>query len=141
MQDASEFLFNNVITEPGGQGIVKSVTESAISQVVGQNKIDFVLNEGRTKIASDTQTLIQKILDLYGMGLRVIKVNINNVQPPDQVQAAFEDAVKAGQDKEKSRNEAQAYANDVVPRATGMAARLIEEAQGYSQRVVASAEV
>ena len=140
VQDARAFLFNNVYTEPGGQGIVKSVTESAISQVVGQNKIDFVLNEGRTKIASDTQTLIQKILDLYGMGLRVIKVNINNVQPPDQVQAAFEDAVKAGQDKEKSRNEAQAYANDVVPRATGMAARLIEEAQGYSQRVVASAD-
>lgn len=140
VKDPRTFLFNNVFTDKDGKDVVKMVTESAIREVVGKNKVDFVLNEGRGQIAAETQQVIQAMLDRYGTGIRVAKVNINDVQPPEQVQAAFEDAVKAGQDKEKLRNEGQAYANDVIPKARGLATRLLEESQGYKQRVISNAE-
>jgi len=140
VKDARDFLFNNLATEADARDVVKQATETAIREVVGRNKVDFVLNEGRAQIAADTQRIIQAILDRYKLGVRVAKVNINGVQPPEPVLAAFDDAVKAGQDKEKLRNDGVAYANDVVPKAKGMAARLLEEAEGYRQNVVATAE-
>ena len=108
--------------------------------MVGRNKVDFVLNEGRAQIAVDTQKLIQEVLDRYSLGIRIAKVNINAVQPPEQVLAAFDDAVKAGQDKDKLRNEGLAYANEVLPKAQGLAARLQQEAEAYQQKVVSRAE-
>jgi len=102
--------------------------------------MDTVLYEGREKIAIDLAGSIQKILDSYKSGIYVTSVTVQNVQPPEQVQAAFDDAVKAGQDQERLKSEGQAYANDIIPRAKGTAARLIQEAEGYKARVVAAAE-
>ena len=102
--------------------------------------MDFVLYEGREQVAASTTKLIQDILDRYKSGILVSKVTMQNAQPPEQVQAAFDDAVKAGQDRERQKNEGQAYANDVVPKAKGAAARLMQEADGYKQRVIANAE-
>jgi membrane protease subunit HflK len=102
--------------------------------------MDFVLYEGRTQIADESAKLMQEILDRYQTGIAISKVNMQNAQPPEQVQAAFDDAVKAGQDRERQTNEGQAYANDIVPRAKGTASRLLEEAKAYAQRVVIRAE-
>ena len=140
VKDPKAFLFNNAASDRDAKDIVKQATETAIREVVGRNKVDFVLNEGRAQVASETATLIQQTLDRYNLGVRVSKVNINDVQPPEQVLAAFDDAVKASQDREKLRNEGQAYANDVIPKASGLASRLMEEAEGYKQRVVSNAE-
>jgi len=102
--------------------------------------MDYVLYEGRTDVAARAQQLMQEILDRYKTGIAISKVTMQNAQPPEQVQAAFDDAVKAKQDRERQRNEGQAYANDVVPKAGGMAARLLQEAEGYKQKVTARAE-
>jgi membrane protease subunit HflK len=114
--------------------------ETAIREVVGKNKMDFVLYEGRDQIAANTQKLIQDVLDRYETGIQVRSVSMQSTQPPEQVQAAFDDAVKAGQDRERQKNEGQAYANDVIPRARGAASRLMEEATGYRQRIIVTAE-
>ena len=114
--------------------------ETAIRQIVGKNKLDFVLYEGREQIAVNTSTLMQEILDRYKTGILISKVTMQNAQPPEQVQAAFADAVKASQDRERQINEGQAYANDVIPKAQGTAARLKQEADGYKQRLIATAE-
>lgn len=140
VKDPKAFLFNNAASDRDAKDIVEQAAETAIREVVGRNKVDFVLNEGRAQVASETAALIQQTLDRYNLGVRVSKVNINDVQPPEQVLAAFDDAVKASQDREKLRNEGQAYANDVIPKASGLASRLMEEAEGYKQRVVSNAE-
>jgi membrane protease subunit HflK len=140
IKDARAFLFNNAARERDGKDLVKQATETAIREVVGRNKVDFVLNEGRAQIAVDAHKLIQEVLDRYQAGIRIAKVNINDVQPPQQVLAAFDDAVKAGQDKDKLLNEGMAYANEVVPKAKGMASRLVQEAEAYQQQVVERAE-
>ena len=140
VKDPKAFLFSNAAADKDAKDVVKQATETSIREVVGRNKVDFVLNEGRAQVAADTATLIQQNLDRYNLGVRISKVNINDVQPPEQVLAAFDDAVKAGQDREKLRNEGLAYANDVVPKASGLASRLMEEAEGHKQRVVANAE-
>ncbi|SCK20232.1 FtsH protease activity modulator HflK [Vogesella sp. LIG4] len=140
VKDARDFLFNNLALEDDAQDVVKQAAETAIREVVGRSKVDFVLNEGRGQVAAETQASMQQILDHYHLGVRVAKVNINDVQPPEAVIAAFDDAVKAGQDKEKLRNDGLAYANDVVPKAQGLAARLLQEAEGYKQKVVSTAE-
>ncbi len=119
---------------------VKQVAESAMREIVGKSKMDFVLYEGREAIAVQAQSLMQQMLDRYRTGIDVVRVTLQNAQPPEQVQAAFDDAVKAGQDRERLRNEGEAYANAVIPRARGTAARMVEEAQGYKQRVVAQAQ-
>lgn len=119
---------------------VKQVAESAIREIVGKSKMDFVLYEGREEIAVNARILMQKVLDRYRTGISVSQVTMQNAQPPEQVQAAFDDAVKANQDRERQKNEGQAYYNDVVPKAQGTAARLEQEAEGYKQRVIASAE-
>jgi membrane protease subunit HflK len=102
--------------------------------------MDFVLYEGREKVALDVNQRMQQILDRYKSGVQITNVTMQGVQPPEQVQAAFDDAVKAGQDRERLKNEGQAYANDVIPRASGAASRLLEEADAYRSRVVANAE-
>ncbi|MBU6467960.1 MAG: FtsH protease activity modulator HflK [Betaproteobacteria bacterium] len=135
VKDPVEFLFTN--KDP--DATVMQVAETAIREVVGRHKMDFVLYEGRSQIADEAQHLMQQILDRYKTGILISKVNMQNAQPPEQVQAAFDDAVKAGQDRERQNNEGQAYANDIVPRAKGTASALIEEAKAYSQRVVARA--
>jgi membrane protease subunit HflK len=116
------------------------MTESAVRETVGNSKMDFVLTEGRTQIASDIQVLLQSLLDAHETGLVVTGVNLQDVQPPDQVQAAFADVVKAREDLERQKNEAEAYANDIVPRARGAAFRLVQEAEAYKGQVIAKAE-
>ena len=119
--------------------IVAFIAQTAMGEVVGKAKMDFALYEGREQIAKSAEKLMQEMLDRYATGIYVQKVTLQNVQPPDKVQAAFDDAVKAGQDRERFRNEGQAYANDVVPRARGNASRLLEEANGYQAEVVQKA--
>jgi membrane protease subunit HflK len=138
LKDPAEYLFNNRMGDD--KEIVRQAAETAIREVVGRSKMDFVLYEGREQVAASTTKLIQDILDRYKAGIIVSKVTMRNAQPPEQVQAAFDDAVKASQDRERQKNEGQAYANDVVPRAKGAAARLMQEADGYKQRVIANAE-
>ncbi len=132
LKSPEDFLFNN----RGTDDAVLQAAETAIREIVGKSKMDFVLYEGREQIAANAAALIQSILDRYRTGIQVSKVTMQNAQPPEQVQAAFDDAVKAGQDRERQKNEGQAYANDVIPRARGTASRLIEEATGYRTRIV-----
>jgi membrane protease subunit HflK len=136
LKDPADYLFNNRAPDEN----VRQAAETAIREVVGKNKMDFVLYEGREQVAAATTKLIQDILDRYKSGILVSKVTMQNAQPPEPVQAAFDDAVKAGQDRERQKNEGQAYANDVIPKARGAAARLMQEADGYKQRVIANAE-
>jgi membrane protease subunit HflK len=136
LKDPAAYLFNNRNPDEN----VRQAAETAIREVVGKSKMDFVLYEGREQVAASATKLIQEILDRYKSGILISKLTMQNAQPPEQVQAAFDDAVKAGQDRERQKNEGQAYANDVIPRASGAAARLIEESQGYKQSVIANAE-
>ncbi|QDD65268.1 FtsH protease activity modulator HflK [Herbaspirillum seropedicae] len=136
LKNAAEWLFNN--RDPDDS--VRQVAETAIREIVGRSKMDFVLYEGREKVALDVSQRMQQILDRYKSGVQITNVTMQGVQPPEQVQAAFDDAVKAGQDRERLKNEGQAYANDVIPRASGAASRLLEEAEAYRSRVVANAE-
>ena len=136
LKSASDWIFN--IRDP--EETVRQVAETSIREIVGKNKMDFVLYEGREKVAQDTSQLMQQILDRYKAGVQITNVTMQGVQPPEQVQAAFDDAVKAGQDRERQKNEGQAYANDVIPKARGAASRLLEEAEAYSARVTANAE-
>jgi len=136
LKDPEEFLFVNRAPED----TVLQVAETAMREIVGKNKMDFVLYEGRAEIATRAKVLMQQILDRYKTGISISQVTLQNIQPPEQVQAAFDDAVKAGQDRERLKNEAEAYSNDVVPRASGLASRLKEEAAGYKQAVIANAE-
>jgi len=136
LKDAPDYLFNNRSPEEN----VLQAAETAMREVVGKSKMDYVLYEGREQVAASATELIQQILDRYKSGILISKLTMQNAQPPEQVQAAFDDAVKAGQDKERQKNEGQAYANDVIPRASGTAARLIEESLGYKQSVIANAE-
>ncbi len=136
LKDPVEYLFNNRHTDEAVMG----AAESAVREIVGKSRMDFVLYEGREQIATQAAKLMQDILDRYQSGILISKVTMQNAQPPEQVQAAFDDAVKAGQDRERQKNEGQAYANDVIPKAKGTAARLMEEANGYKQRVIATAE-
>jgi membrane protease subunit HflK len=136
LKDPVDYLFQN--REP--DEAVMQAAETAVREVVGKSRIDFVINTGRAQIAAEVSVLMQEILDRYKTGILISKVNMQNAQPPEQVQAAFADAVKAGQDKENRINEGEAYARDIVPKAKGTAARLLEEANGYKQRVIATAE-
>ncbi len=136
LKSAPDFVFNT--RKP--DDIVFQVAQTAMSEVVGRSQMDFVLYEGRAQIAAETEKLMQMMLDKYGTGIYVQKVTLQNTQPPEQVQAAFDDAVKASQDRERQKNEGQAYANDIIPRARGMASRLLQEADGYNASVVQRAE-
>ena len=134
--DAKNYLFN--IIDPD-ETLVQA-TGSAIREIVGKNEADYVLTEGRSELAQNVRKLVQEIIDRYDTGLLVLEANMQDAQPPEQVQAAFDDAIKAREDQERFINEAQAYSNDILPKARGQAARQIEEANGYKERVIARAE-
>ena len=135
VKDPAQFLFEN--SEP--EIALRQATESAVREIVGRSKMDFVLTEGRGAVAAETQGLIQDILDRYRTGLHVMSVNMQNAQPPTQVQDAFLDAIKAREDQERIINEAKAYQADVVPKARGEANAILAEAEAYRQRVEAIA--
>lgn len=120
--------------------VVRQATETAVREIVGRSTMDFVLTEGRGEVAQRTKALVQDILDRYQTGVRLVNVEMQNAQPPAEVQDAFDDAVRAREDEQRLKNEAQAYANDIIPRARGQAARMLEEAQAYKQAKIARAE-
>ena len=138
LSDARAFLFES----KNPSDAVVQAAETAVREVVGKMRMDSALSEERDQIAPRVRTLMQSILDRYKMGIDVVGINLQQggVRPPEQVQASFDDVLKAGQERERAKNEAQAYANDVVPRAVGSASRLKEEADAYKSRIVAQAQ-
>lgn len=136
VNDPGAFLFN--VVDP--TTTLRQATESAVREIVGKSKMDFVLTEGRDAVASEALSLIQSIVDAYGTGLNVTSVNMQSAQPPKEVQEAFFDAVKAREDEERTKNQARAYAADVLPKARGDANAIRERALAYQQRVLAAAD-
>ena len=136
VKSARDYLFN--VKDP--DLTLREASESAVREIVGRSDMDFLLKEGRSDVVERVKALTQETLDRYGSGLMVISVNMQDAQPPAEVQHAFDDAVKAREDQQRVINEAEAYSNDILPRARGAAARQIEEADGYKERVVARAE-
>ena len=133
---ATDFLFNVFDPFP----TLRQVTESAVREVIGKSELDFVLTEGRSEIAQKIQILIQDVLDDYESGIYISSVEMQPAKPPEEVKAAFDDAIKAREDEQRLVNEAEAYRNDIIPKARGSAARLREESNGYKARVIAKAE-
>ncbi|HZF27452.1 MAG TPA: FtsH protease activity modulator HflK [Steroidobacteraceae bacterium] len=134
--DPLKILFN--VRDP--ESTLKDVSESAIREAIGQSTLDFVLGAGRQEITERTKGLIQKVLDSYQTGVQIISVNLTDVSVPDQVAPAQKDAIKAREDRDRFGQEAQAYTNDLVPRARGLASRQLQDAQAYRARVIAEAE-
>ena len=135
VSNAKDYLFN--VRDP--DTTLRQVTETAMREIVGKNGMDFVIKDGRLQVATGTKELMQEILKSYKTGLVVTNVNMQNAQPPEQVQHAFNDAIKAREDKERLVNEAEAYSNDILPRARGKAARMGQEAEAYRSEVIAKA--
>lgn len=135
LKDPVAWVFNNRDQDDA----VRQIAETAVREVVGKSKMDYVLYEGRDKVAVDVHNMMQQIADRYKLGVQVANVTMLAVQPPEQVQAAFEDAIKAGQDRVRLRNEGEAYANDVIPNARGKAFRLTQDAEAYRSMVVENA--
>lgn len=138
ISDAMKYLFN--VRDLKTEGTVKSVAESAMREVIGLTNISDVLAEERSRIEQDAKTLLQNILDYYGMGVKVQRVQLLRVEPPQEVIDAYRDVQNAKQDKEREVNRALAYRNDVVPRARGEAEKILQEAEGYKQQVIAQAQ-
>ena len=136
IKDAGKFLFE--IQDP--EGTVKAAAETAMREVIAKSEIQPVLTEGRAKIEVETQEIIQSILDEYNSGIQITQVQTQKADPPDQVIDAFRDVQAARADMERSKNEAEAYANDVIPRARGEAAKIMQAAEAYKQKVVAASE-
>lgn len=136
ISNPKEYLFD--LRSP--EMVLRDVMISAIREVVGHSTMDYVVGPGRADIALRTQEIMQSTLDSYKAGLQVVKVNLQSAQPPEQVQSAFADAIKAREDEVRYRNEAEAYANSILPQARGEAARITQEAEAYKQQVVARAE-
>jgi membrane protease subunit HflK len=138
LSDARAFLFES---KNPTEAVVQAA-ETAVREVLGKMKMDAALSEERDQIATRVRVLMQSILDRYKVGVEIVGINLQQggVRPPEQVQASFDDVLKAGQERERAKNEAQAYANDVIPRAVGSASRLKEEAEAYKSRVVAQAQ-
>jgi modulator of FtsH protease HflK len=134
--DARAWAFN--VRDP--DETLGEVTETAMREVIGQSNLDFVLTEGRAEVAARARAIIQSTLDSYGAGIEITSVNLQDANFPSQVEAAVQDAIKAREDRERLGLEAEAYANDVVPRARGNAARLIQSAEAYREQVIAEAE-
>lgn len=135
VSDAKKYLY--AVSDP--DVTLRALTESALREVVGQNTMDFVLTEGRDEVVTKVRVLTQKNLDDYQTGLMVTSLNLQDAQPPEQVQDAFADVVKAREDRERLINEAEAYSNDILPKARGQAARQNEEARAYHDEVIARA--
>ncbi|MES2299770.1 MAG: FtsH protease activity modulator HflK [Pseudomonadota bacterium] len=135
LKDPKAWLFNNANQDE----TVHQVAETSIREIVGRSKMDFVLYEGREKVASDVHKLMQQIVDKYTLGALITNVTMQNVQPPEQVQTAFDDALRAVQDRQRAKNEGDAYANNVIPSAKGDAVRLMQDAEAYSAKVTENA--
>lgn len=135
IKDVKKYLF--LIADP--DSTVQRVSESAIRDIIGQSTLDFVITEGRAQIANDATVLIQQILDNYESGIDVTSVNMQPAKPPEQVKAAFDDAIKAREDEQRRINEAEAYRNEVVEKTQGEAARILLEAEAYKEQVIAEA--
>lgn len=135
IDSARDYLFN----VKGNESTLKQVTESIERGVIGRNNMDFILTEGRSQIVNEIKLQVQQAMDLYQSGVRVTSVNLQDAQPPEEVQNSFEDAIRAREDKQRLINEAEAYANEVIPKARGAAARMLQEAEGYEAQVVATA--
>lgn len=136
ISDAPQFLFN--IREP--EETVKAVAESAMREVIGQTEIQPALNEARAEIEQRTRQLTQGVLDQYGSGIEIVQVQLQGVNPPEQVVDAFNEVLRAQQDRERLRNEAEAYRNDIIPRARGDAERVVQEASAYREQVINQAQ-
>jgi membrane protease subunit HflK len=136
VKDAKAFKFS--LAEP--EATLKQATESSLRGVIGGSNMDFVLTEGRSEVVAQAKKEIQDAMDSYNSGIQITSVNLQDAQPPEQVQNAFEDAIKAREDQQRFINEAEAYSNDIVPKARGAAARKIQEAQGYKEQVIAQAQ-
>ncbi len=136
IKDAAQYLFN--VRDP--ETTIGQATESAVREVVGKSTMDFALTEGRNEVANSTRDLLQNILDRYHSGVHVVAVETQKAQPPEEVKPAFDDAVKAREDEQRFKNEAEAYVNDIIPRARGTAARMVQEAEGYKAATIARAE-
>ena len=136
IKDAAEYLFN--VRDP--DTTIAQATESAVREVVGKSTLDFALTEGRDQVSRNSRELLQQILDRYKIGVHIVTVETQKAQPPEEVKSAFDDAVKAREDEQRLKNEAEAYANDVIPRARGAAARMTQEAEGYKASVIARAD-
>ena len=136
IKDASDFIFN--LRDP--EETLRAAGESSIREVLGKNKMDFVITDGRESIASSTQDLLQSVLDEYNSGINVQTVNILEAQPPEQVQDAFADAIRAREDEQRFINEAVAYKNEIIPLARGEAKQIIEEAKAYKVKLINAAE-
>lgn len=136
VNDPARFLFT--LLEP--EQTLKEITESALREAVGKRDMDFVLTEGRAEVVASTRELIQETLDHYDAGVHVIEVVIQDVQPPEEVQSAFADAIRAREDEQRIINEARTYSNEILPQAAGQAARIREEAEGYRAQVMAEAQ-
>ncbi|PHS73840.1 MAG: FtsH protease activity modulator HflK [Cycloclasticus sp.] len=136
VKNAQDYVFN--VRAP--EVTLKQSTESALRAVIGKSKMDFVLTEGRSDVVAKVETALQAMLDDYGTGLIVSTVNLVEAQPPEEVQGAFSDAIKAREDEQRYINESQAYSNEVIPKARGKASRIVQEAEAYEQRVVSEAD-
>lgn len=136
IKDPRAYLFKVFDAE----SVLVQVVESATRETIGKSTMDFVLTEGRSDIVADIRTLTQEILDSYDTGLQIITVVLQDAQPPEEVQDAFADAIKAREDEQRLKNEAEAYSNEVIPRARGQAARRLQEASAYKEQVIAQAQ-
>ena len=137
INEPADFIFN--VKEPALT--LRQVTESAVRAVIGQSQLDYVLTEGRSEIAQQQQELMQRILvDDYQAGILIVTIEMQPAKPPEDVKAAFDDAIKAREDEQRLVNEAEAYRNDILPRARGAAARVREEANAYKASVIARSE-
>ena len=136
VKDAKDYAFN--VYDPAST--LKQVTESVERGVIGHSDMDFVLTEGRSEIVMAIKSEIQSVMDAYKTGILITSVNLQDAQPPEQVQGSFEDAIKAREDKQRLINEAEAYSNDVVPKSRGAASRIVQEAEAYKERVIAQAD-
>ena len=136
IQDAVDYLFQDQSPEK----TIRDATETAVRETIGKNNLDFILTEGRGSVADRIKTGIQELINQYRTGLVVTSVNMQPAKPPEQVKAAFDDAIKAREDKERLENQAEAYANEVVPKARGGAARRVEDAKAYKERVIAESQ-
>ncbi len=136
IQDPADYLFQ----DRNPQKTIQDATETAVRETIGKSGLDFILTEGRSSIAADIKERAQRLVDLYKTGLKITSINMQPAKPPEQVKSAFDDAIKAREDKERLENEAHAYANQIVPQARGAAARQVEAAKAYEEKVIAEAE-
>ncbi len=136
IQDPADYLFQ----DRNPQKTIQDATETAVRETIGKSNLDFILTEGRSSIAADIKERAQRLINMYKTGLEITSINMQPAKPPEQVKSAFDDAIKAREDKERLENEAEAYANQIVPKARGAAARQVQAAKAYEERVISEAE-